>query len=69
MTIKQAENIWVTNNLNRNNYGTNKFNFSNGSDPVGAFLWNYKRVFYGIHSNPDSEFRDFFHKLHDSFRF
>jgi hypothetical protein len=42
MTIKQAENIWVTNNLNRNNYGTNKFNHSNGSNPVGAFLCDYK---------------------------
>jgi hypothetical protein len=55
MTIKQAENIWVTNNLNRNNYGTNKFNHSNGSNPVGSFLWNNERIFCDIHFNSDRQ--------------
>jgi hypothetical protein len=43
------------NNLNRNNYGTNKFNHSNGSNPVDAFLWNNERIFCDIHFNSDRQ--------------
>jgi gamma-glutamyl phosphate reductase len=48
MTIKQAENIWVTNNLNRNNYGTNKFSISALAAILSALFYGITKEYFAI---------------------